>query len=151
MGHNKILSNKAAHVYKLYKSWWINNCIWDILEWKKLAIAISMVALFDSQTSMFIVDIVLWEKKANKFCLLPLTEVEVLVPADADEKGLLDEGDKADNHSPWLHASSVDSQQQIPAAMPRTHKYTCSNASLNQSAPYRSHTMPDTSSETYQE
>jgi hypothetical protein len=55
-----------------------------------------MVALFDFQMSIFIVDIVLWEEKANEFCLLPLTEVEVLIPADADEKGLSDEGDKAE-------------------------------------------------------
>jgi hypothetical protein len=46
--------------------------------------------------SMLIVDIVHWEEKANVFCLLPLTEVEVLVPANADEKGLTDEGDKAE-------------------------------------------------------
>ncbi len=44
---------------------------------------------------MFIVDIVLWEEKANVFCLLPLKGVEVLVPANADEKGFTDEGDKA--------------------------------------------------------
>ncbi len=25
MGHNKILSNKAAHVYKPYKSWQLNS------------------------------------------------------------------------------------------------------------------------------
>jgi hypothetical protein len=36
--------------------------------------------------SRFIVDIVLWEEKANEFCLLPLTEVKVLIPANADEK-----------------------------------------------------------------
>ncbi len=46
--------------------------------------------------SMFIVDIVLWKEEANEFCLLPLIEVEVLVTANADEKGLLDEGDKAE-------------------------------------------------------
>ncbi len=45
---------------------------------------------------MVIVDIVLWEEKANEFYSLPLTEVEVLVHADADEKGLSDEGDKAE-------------------------------------------------------
>jgi hypothetical protein len=55
-----------------------------------------MVALFDFQMSSFIVDIVLWEEKADEFCLLPLTEVEVLVLADADEKGLSDKGDKAE-------------------------------------------------------
>jgi hypothetical protein len=54
-----------------------------------------MVALFDFQMSRFIVDIHLWEEKANEFCLLPLTEVEVLVPADADGKGLSDNGDNA--------------------------------------------------------
>ncbi len=46
--------------------------------------------------SRFIIDIVLWGEKANEFCLLPLTEFEVLVPADADEKGLSDKGDKAE-------------------------------------------------------
>ncbi len=46
--------------------------------------------------SMFIVDIVLWEEIANEFCLLPLTEVEVLVPVDADKKGISDEVDKAE-------------------------------------------------------
>jgi hypothetical protein len=46
--------------------------------------------------SMFIVDIVLWEEKANEFCLLLLTEVKVLIPANADDKGLSDEGDKAE-------------------------------------------------------
>jgi hypothetical protein len=66
------------------------------LQWTKLAIAISTVALFDFWMSRFIVDIILWEKKANEFCLLPLTEVEVLVPANADEKGLSDKGDKAE-------------------------------------------------------
>jgi hypothetical protein len=45
---------------------------------------------------MFIVDIVLWEEIANEFCLLPLTEVEVLVPVDADKKGISDEVDKAE-------------------------------------------------------
>jgi hypothetical protein len=33
---------------------------------------------------MLIGDIVLWEEEANVFCLLSLTEVEVLVPANAD-------------------------------------------------------------------
>jgi hypothetical protein len=61
-----------------------------------LAIAISTVALFDFQMSMFIIDIVLWEEKAHVFCLLPLTEVEVLIPVNANEKGLTDEGDKAE-------------------------------------------------------
>jgi hypothetical protein len=55
-----------------------------------------MVALFDFQMSMFIIDIVLWGEKANVFCLLPLTEVEVLIPAITDKKGLTDEGDKAE-------------------------------------------------------
>jgi hypothetical protein len=45
--------------------------------------------------SRFIVDIVFWEEKANEFCLLPLTEVEVLVPANADEEELSDKEDKA--------------------------------------------------------
>ncbi len=54
------------------------------------------MALFDFQMSRFIVDIVLWEEKANEFCLLPLTEVEVLVPVNADEKGLSDKKDKAE-------------------------------------------------------
>ena len=56
----------------------------------------STVALFDFRMSRFIVDIVLWEKKANEFCLPPLTEIEVLVPANPDEKGLSDEGDKTE-------------------------------------------------------
>ena len=52
--------------------------------------------------SRFIIDIVLWEEKANEFCLPPLTEIGamteigVLVPANADEKGLSDKGDKAE-------------------------------------------------------
>jgi hypothetical protein len=46
--------------------------------------------------SRLIVDIFLWEEKANKFCLLPLTKVEVLIPANADKKGLSDKGDKAE-------------------------------------------------------
>jgi hypothetical protein len=46
--------------------------------------------------SRFIVDIVLWEEKANEFCLPPLTEIEVLISANADEKGLSDEGDKTE-------------------------------------------------------
>jgi hypothetical protein len=55
-----------------------------------------MMALFNFRMSMFIGDIVLWQEKANEFCLLPLTEVEVLVPVNADEKRLSDEGDKAE-------------------------------------------------------
>ncbi len=66
------------------------------LQCKKSDIAISTVALYDFQMSMFIVGTVLWEEKANNFCLLSLTEVEVLVPADADEKGLSDEGNEAE-------------------------------------------------------
>jgi hypothetical protein len=46
--------------------------------------------------SRFIVDIVLWEEKANEFYLPPLTEIEVLVSTNADEKGLSDEGDKTE-------------------------------------------------------
>ncbi len=38
------------------------------------------------------------------------------------------------NHSLQLHASAVDSQQQIPAAMPRTRKYICLYPPLNPSA-----------------
>ncbi len=56
-----------------------------------------MVELCDFQMSRFINDIVLWEEKADEFCLLPLTEVEVLIPANADEKGLSDKGDKAES------------------------------------------------------
>jgi hypothetical protein len=55
-----------------------------------------MVTLFDFRMSRFIVDIVLWEEKANEFCLSHLTENEVLVPANADEKGLSEEGDKTE-------------------------------------------------------
>ncbi len=55
------------------------------------------------------------------------------------------------NHSPQLHTSAVDYQQQIPAATPWTHKYICLNASLNPSAPCWNHTMPDTSPEIYRE
>jgi hypothetical protein len=51
-----------------------------------LANAISTVALLDFQMSVFMVDTVnLWDEKANGGALLPLTEVEVLVPANADE------------------------------------------------------------------
>jgi hypothetical protein len=70
--------------------------------------------------SMFIVNIVLREEKANEFCLLPLKELEVLVPADADEKGLTDGGDKAEPLTMTPRFCS-NSQQQIPAAMPWTH------------------------------
>ncbi len=66
------------------------------MQLKKLAISISTVALVDFQMSRLIVEIVLWEEKANEFCVLPLIEVEVLVPAYADEKGLSDKGDKAE-------------------------------------------------------
>jgi hypothetical protein len=55
-----------------------------------------MVALFDFQMSRFIIDIVLGEEKANEFCLPSLTEIEVLIPANADEKGLSDKGDKTE-------------------------------------------------------
>jgi hypothetical protein len=64
--------------------------------------------------SRFIVDIVLWEEKANEFCLPPLTKIQM-------KKSFQTKGIRL-NHSPQLHTSPVDSQQQISAAMPRTQK-----------------------------
>ncbi len=53
------------------------------------------MALFDFQTSKFIVDILLCDERANGVKWLPLAEM-VLVPAADDEKGLTDEVVKAE-------------------------------------------------------
>ncbi len=59
--------------------------------------------------SKLIVDIVIWDERANGVEWLPLAEM-VLIPAADDEKGLTDEVVKTEPLTQLHPASSVDSQ-----------------------------------------